>query len=233
LAFPARIAFSSLPFCFLPMLQARAAVTTGITGGSMAAFLFAVAAVLLLTLVFRAVANQFVAAVLARIGAIRVRQVLKAQGPTVLHDLVLPGAYGGLVRIDHVVLTAGGILCILRIPCRGLVFGGSDEPQWSNVDGTVRHRFLNPLISNEGQVRALRETVPGVPVAGVAVFTGGVEFSCAPPANVILISQLQAFIANHVFEPSKVEDWDAVWLTVRSADVSGAAGLKNLPAGTA
>jgi hypothetical protein len=229
----ARIAFSSLPFCVLPLLQARAAVATGITGGSMAAFLFAVAAVLLLTLVLRAAANQFVVAVLARFGAIRVRQVLKPQGPTVLHDLVLPGAYGGLVRIDHLVLTAGGILCILRLSCKGLVFGGSDEPQWSNVDGTVRHRFLNPLIPNEGQVRALRETVPGVPVAGVVVFTGRVEFSCTPPANVIHISQLQAFIANHVFAPSTVEDWDAVWLSVQSADVSGGGGVENLPAGTA
>lgn len=227
----ARTAAGSLPFCLLPVLEARAAVVaTGIATGSTAAFLFAVAAALLLTLAFRTVASQFVASVFARIGILRVRRALNVHGPMILHDVVLPGAYGGLVRIDHAVLTAGGLLCILTVQCKGLIFGGADEPQWSYVDGTVRHRFLNPLIRNEGQVRALRRTVPGVPVAGVVVFTGRVEFSCTPPPNVIHVSRLHAFIANLVFEPSSVEDWDAVWLTVRSASVADASSLENLPA---
>jgi hypothetical protein len=221
--FPARTVISSSSLSLLLHLDARAAVATGVTGNSVATLLFAVAAVVLLTLVFRAAANQLVRAVSAKVGNIRVHQALKAQGPAVLHDLVLPGAYGGLGRIDHATLTAGGILCILRAPCKGLIFGSADQPQWSSVDGTVRHRFLNPLIQLEGGIRALREAVPGVPVAGIVVFAGRVEFSCAPPPNVIHVSQLRSFIADFAFEPGDVEDWDAVWLTIRSAATTDAA----------
>jgi hypothetical protein len=227
---PLRKALGGLPFSGLPLFEAQASAATGITGGSGAGFLFAIAAALILTLVFRAAAKQFLASILAKIGAIRVRRVLKAEGSTVLHDLVLPGAYGGLVKIDHAVRISGGVLCILTMPSRGLIFGRPDEPQWSNVNGTLRHRFLNPLIENESQVRALQATVPGVPVTGVVIFTGHVEFSCTPPPNVMHVSRLHKFLASPVFDSSSVEDWDAVWLTIRSAGVTNAASLKSHPA---
>jgi hypothetical protein len=223
-----RTVIGSLSFCMLPNLHAQAAVPTGVTGAGPAAFLFTVAGALLLTLVLRAAASDLVAALAARIGTVRVVRVLKAHRPAVLHDFTLPGAYGGLVKIEHAVLTAGGILCILTVHCKGLIFGGVDDPQWSVVDGTVRHRFLNPLIQNESRLRALQQAVPEVPIAGVVVFTGRVDFSSAPPPNVIHVSGLHACIDNFVFGHSNVEDFDAVWLTLRSAAVTDAAGRKDL-----
>ena len=130
---------------------------------------------------------------------------------------MLPGAYGGIAKIDHAVMTAGGILCIQTKHCNGIVFGEPDEPQWTNVEGAARRRFLNPLIQNEGRTRALQKIVPEVPVANLVIFTGSVEFTSAPPKNVIRVGQLESFIANFVFGPSKIEDWDAAWMTVRSA----------------
>ena len=130
---------------------------------------------------------------------------------------MLPGAYGGIAKIDHAILTAGGILCIQTKHYNGVVFGEPDEPQWTNVDGVVRRRFLNPLIQNEGRTRALQKVVPEVPVANLVIFTGSVEFTSAPPKNVIRVSQLESYIAKFVFGPSKVEDWDAAWMTVKSA----------------
>ena len=85
------------------------------------------------------------------------------------------------------------------------------------MDGTARRRFLNPLIQNEGRRRALQNVVPDVPVANLVIFTGNVEFPTPPPSNVILVSQLESFIARFVFGPSKVEDWHAAWLSVGSA----------------
>ena len=54
-------------------------------------------------------------------------------------------------------------------------------------------------------------------MSNLVIFTGSVEFTAAPPKNVIRVGQLESFIAKFVFGPSKVEDWDAVWMTVRSA----------------
>ena len=155
---------------------------------------------------------------------------MQARSPDVLHDFILPGAYGGLVKIDHAILTAGGILCIQTKHYNGIVFGTEDEPQWTNVDGVRRRRFLNPIIQNEGRSRALRQVVPDVPVANLIVFTGAVEFSSPPPRNVIHIRNLESFIAKFVFGPSKVEDWDTVWLTVKAAVVSDTGARKDLQA---
>ena len=225
-----RIFASSLPLIALPALAAEPVVVTGITSVGPAAFLFTIAAALLLTLVFRSAASHVMRLVTGKIGAMRIRRALAARSPDVLHDFILPGSYGGLTKIDHAILTAGGILCIQTKHYNGIVFGGENEPQWTNVDSTLRRRFLNPLIQNEGRTRALQKVVPDVPVANVVVFTGAVEFPTPPPKNVIRIDQLDSFIAKFVFGPSKVKDWDAAWLTVKSAALTDEDTRKDLRA---
>jgi hypothetical protein len=225
-----RLVASSLPLIALPALAAEPAVATGITNVGPAAFIFTIAGALLLTLVFRSTASHVVRIVTARIGALRIRRVLEMRSPDVLHDFILPGAYGGLTKIDHAILTAGGILCVQAKHYNGIVFGGEDEPQWTNVDGTLRRRFLNPLIQNEGRTRALQNVVPDVPVANVVVFTGNVDFPTPPPKNVIRVANVNSFIAKFVFGPSKVKDWDAAWLTVKSAALTDEATRKDLQA---
>lgn len=225
-----RIIATSLPLIILPAVAAQTAQMTGITNIGPAAFLFTIAGALLLTLVFRSTASHLVAVVTAKIGAARIRRALDQRSPDVLHDFILPGAYGGLTKIDHAILTAGGILCIQTKHYSGIIFGGEDEPQWSNVDGTARRRFLNPVIQNEGRTRALRNVVPDVPVANLVVFTGSVDFPTPPPKNVIRVSEIESYIAKFVFGPSKVKDWDAAWLTVKSAALTDEATRKDLQA---
>ena len=225
-----RLLATSVPLIAVPALAADPAVTTGITTVGPAAFMFTVAGALLLTLVFRSTASHAMQLITRRVGAARIRRALEARGPDVLHDFILPGAYGGLTRIDHALLTAGGILCIQTKHYSGIVFGGADEPQWTNVDGTRRRRFLNPLIQNEGRTKALQNIVPDVPVANIVVFTSNVEFPTPPPKNVLRVGDLESFIAKFVFGPSKVKDWDAAWLTVRSAALTDEATRKDLQA---
>ena len=225
-----RTIFSSLPLAALPALAAQSAVPTGITTVRPAMFFFALAGSLLLTLVFRSTVNHLLTASTSRLGTLRIRRVLYRRSPDVLHDFILPGAYGGLVKIDHAILTAGGILCIQTKHYHGVVFGGENEPQWTNVDGTTRRRFLNPLIQNEGRARALRRVLPEVPIANLVVFTGKVDFPTPPPKNVIRVGQLDSYIAKFVFGPSKIQDWDAVWLTLRSAAMTDDATRKDLQA---
>ena len=225
-----RFVATSIPLVAVPALAADATTGTGITNVGPAAFIFTIAGALLLTLVFRSAASHVLRVLTTRIGAARIRRVLEARSSDVLHDFILPGAYGGLTKIDHAILTAGGILCIQTKHHNGIVFGAADEAQWTNVDGTRRKRFLNPLIQNEGRTRAMQNVVSEVPVASLIVFTGKVEFPTPPPANVIRVANLDSFIAKFVFGPSKVEDWDAVWLTVKSAALTDEATRKDLQA---
>ena len=225
-----RIAATSLPLIALPALAAEAPIATGITSVGPAAFIFTIAGALLLTLIFRSTASHVMRIITARLGDYRIRHALSARSPDVLHDFILPGAYGGLVKIDHAILTAGGILCIQTKHYNGVVFGAEDEAQWTNIDGTLRRRFLNPLIQNEGRTRALQSVLPDVPVDNLVVFTGSVDFPTPPPKNVIRVAALDSFIAKHVFGPSKVKDWDAAWLTVKSAALTDEASRKDLQA---
>jgi hypothetical protein len=92
-----------------------------------------------------------------KIGKFKINKILHNRSTNVLDDFILPGAYGGLTRIDHAVLTSGGILCIQTKHYNGVVFSDPLEPQWTNVDGTHSRKFLNSLIQNEGSTKALQK----------------------------------------------------------------------------
>lgn len=192
-------------------------VVTGLTNIGPGMVIIGIASLMLLFLAFRATATQVAQIVTEKFGERRIRRVLLEKSANVLDDFILPGAYGGLTRIDHAILTSGGILCIQTKHYNGIVFGGDDEPQWTNVDGVQRRKFLNPLIQNDGRTRALQNILPEVPVANLVVFTGGVQFTTPLAKNVIHLRDLKVYIDKFVFGPCKIEDWDAVWLTVKAA----------------
>ncbi len=211
-------------------VAASAGSATGIVSTGPAFVMFGVAGAMILALLFRHTASRVGQLLVNRIGDMRIRRALARRGRDVLHDIIMPGAFGGLIRIDHAVLTSGGIICIRTVHCHGVVFGAEDEAQWTNVDGIVRRRFLNPLIQNEGRCRGLRRIVPDVPVANLVVFTGNVEFPNPLPSNVIHVERLDSCIESFAFGPSKVEDWDAVWLSVKSAVLTDTASRRDFEA---
>lgn len=212
----------------LPAAAFAAGVSTGVQDARLGFVLIAVAAALFLTLLFRGFATTIARTITARTGQRRISGTLRQRSANVLENFILPGAYGGLTRIDHVILTSGGILCILAKHYNGIVFGESEEPQWTNVDGAQRCRFLNPQIQNEGRTRALEKALPGVPVASLVVFTGSVQFTSPREKNVIHVRDLDSYIAKFVFGPSRIEDWDAVWLRLKSAALTDDASRKDL-----
>ena len=209
---------------------ADAEVVTGLTNTGIGLFIIAIAAALLLTLVFRASATHVTRIVTEKIGKRRIHKILNARSPDLLEDFILPGAYGGLTHIDYAILTSGGIICIQTKHYDGIVFGDADEPQWTNVDGIRRRKFLNPLIQNEGRSKALQKVVPDVPVANLVVFTGSIQFTSPLEKNVIHVRDLNSYITKFVFGPCKITDWDAVWLTVKSAALTDEESRKDFRA---
>jgi hypothetical protein len=213
---PNAIVFACVTLAW-PTIAAEEDIAVGLGNTGIGMFIIAVAGALLLTLIFRASATHAARIITGKIGRRRIRRILNARSPDVLEDFILPGAYGGLTHIDHAILTSGGILCIQTKHYNGVVFGDADEPQWTNVDGIQRRKFLNPLIQNEGRTRALQKVIPDVPVASLVVFTGSVQFTSPLESNVIHVRDLDTYIAKFVFGPCKIDDWHAVWMTVRAA----------------
>ncbi len=206
------------------------AVVSSLSISGFAAAIFAIAGTLLFALVFRSTIAHMVRLLTVKIGTRRIKKILSRRSKDVLDDIIIPGVYGGLTRIDHAILTAGGILCVQTKHYNGIVFGGADDPQWTNVDGIRRQKFLNPLIQNEGRTRALSKLIPEAPVANLVVFTGDVQFTSQLDKNVIHVRDLDSYIAKFVFGPCKITDWDAIWMSVRAAVLTDDASRKDFGA---
>ncbi|MEM9401873.1 MAG: nuclease-related domain-containing protein [Pseudomonadota bacterium] len=206
---------SALPLATVPAVSAESA--TGITSVGPAAFLFSVALAMLLTLLFRRATLRLAGSLLRRFGQLKLRRAIAQISSTHSEGSLMHGAYGGLVRLDHVMLTAAGYVCVRAVHGSGTVFGAADDAQWTLVDGDVRKRFLNPLIQNEGRCRALRQAVGDIPVTSLVVFTGRTHFASERPDGVVNLDGIRGFHDKLVFGPSKVTDWDAAWMTFREA----------------
>lgn len=218
----------TLPGAVSPAL---AAANTGVgerTGVAMA--LIVPAAVILFGLLFRHRAHGMAEALRRWRGRRRVRRIVAHAGLELLEDFILPGACDGLARIDHAVLTSGGIVCLRTKHCNGMIFGDAGEPQWHIVDGVKRRRFLNPVIQNDGRVRAMRRVVADMPIASLVVITGFARFATPPPADVIHVSNLENWLASYQEKAPAARDPEAAWLSLRAAARTDAASHKDFEA---
>lgn len=200
-----------------PCAAAQESVAIGfpIVGNSF--FFLAAATAMFIILVFRTTLGRLAKNVSKAYGERQVNKILKRHSTKVLSEFIVPGAYGGLTRINHVVLTPGGIICVLTKHYNGMVFCGSRAPQWTNVDGVNRQKFLNPQIQNDGRVAALQNLAPNVPVKNVVVFTGDVEFASEPENNVISLQDLDALVSTYANGPCVIGNSKVIWALLTSA----------------
>ena len=164
------------------------------------------------------------------LGGRRVQSAISRGGFERLDNFILPGLCDGLSRVDHAVLTSGAIICIRAKCCSGMVFGSERDPQWTNVDGVQRLKFLNPLIQNAGRVRSVQAVAGDMPVVNLVVFSGDVQVPAAPAENVIHVSTLQAWLERFQQESTCAADPEAAWLSLRAAARTDAASRKDFEA---
>ena len=145
-------------------------------------------------------------------GKALVAGVLNRLGEAVLHDIVIPNGKGGLTQIDHVALTATGLLVVETKNYSGLILGTEREPQWTQQIGKTTHRFQNPLHQNALHMAAIQRLQLGVPVHGRVVFTDGAKFPKGRPAGVSQLSSLREDVRNELGDgtpgPTLLVAWD-------------------------
>jgi hypothetical protein len=124
------------------------------------------------------------------VGELQVAAVLDRIGIGVLHDVVLPDGRGGLTQVDHLVLTAAGILVVETKNYGGMIFGREGEPTWTQRVGRQTHAFQNPLRQNHLHVQAVRALAPGVRVMERVVFTDRATFPKGIPSGVSALRAL-------------------------------------------
>ena len=94
----------------------------------------------------------------------------------VINDVILPSTYG-TSQIDHIVVSIYGIFVIETKYYNGWIYGGEYSEYWTQNVYVEKHQFYNPILQNEGHVKALRrilaefeplDIIPIVAFAGTA-----------------------------------------------------------------
>ena len=83
-----------------------------------------------------------------------------------LVDVIVPNGMGGEIHLDHVLLTARGLVVIDIKDVQGIVFASDRMDDWTVIGSDSRYTFANPQPALYDRVAAVRSVVPDVPVAG-------------------------------------------------------------------
>ncbi len=206
---------------------------TGIVSIAPATILITLALAIVLTMVGRPLLSSVSQRLNYNLQRRRVLRELRSTSTSALHDFILPGSSGGLVPIDHAIKVAGGAVCLQVKYYKGSVFTNDGGTQWSSVDGGQRHRFMNPILQNDSRLRAIRNAVPELPVLGLVVFAGEVDFPDGRPEGVVSIDELKSALDELDFDSDTtdaVEDWEATWLRLQAAALTDDDSRKDLDA---
>lgn len=113
-----------------------------------------------------------------------------------LTNLTLPVGRDQTTQIDHVLLTRKGIFVIETKHYAGQIAGDEESTHWTQI--TSRHReFQNPLVQNEGHIKAMKALLPNTPAkafVNLVIFSGSGTFRYSMPFNVIHVDKVHDFL---------------------------------------
>ena len=143
-------------------------------------------------------------ALLARLERIALRAV---------HQVEVPDGMGGYIHVDHLLLTAQGILLLdtRRIP--GLIFGGDQMSEWTVMQRAHRFTFVNPQTGLYDRIAAVRALAPDLPVEGRIVFTPRGRFPKGLPRHTLMLESLPAEFPNTAPDSIRpmLDRWMPTW----------------------
>ncbi len=134
-----------------------------------------------------------------------------------IENLVVPNVDEGEIQIDHLLLTANGLLIVDVKEVSGTVFGSDKMQDWTVISSERRFTFANPQPALFDRIAAVREIVRQVPVAGRILFTDGAEFTKGVPSMVCKRDDLLAEFreSDKAAAKAKIEAFKPHWELLR------------------
>lgn len=126
----------------------------------------------------------------------KLQRVLNDISADRIDGLVLPNADEGEIQIDHLLLTAQGLLVLHIKDVQGIVFGSDKMQEWTVMAEDRRYTFSNPQPALFDRIAAVKQVVKDVPVTGRLLFVDGAEFTKGVPDLVTTIDELHASFSN-------------------------------------
>jgi hypothetical protein len=107
-----------------------------------------------------------------------------------LQNVLVPDGMGGQIQVEHLLLTANGLVVIDVKEFEGTIFAGERMAEWTVIGQRGRFTFPNPLGTLYDRVAALKQIVRDVPVVGFVLFGAGADFTKGRPKDVVLPGEL-------------------------------------------
>jgi uncharacterized protein YjiS (DUF1127 family) len=121
----------------------------------------------------------------------RLKRAVRRLGARALRDIRLSDGTGGEVTIDYLLLAQDGLLVVGVKRYSGVIFGGPQTDQWTQVINRCSYKFPNPDDYLQRQVEAVRLLAPGTEITGIHLFTHGARFPKGKPDNVLLSREVR------------------------------------------
>lgn len=156
-----------------------------------------------------------------RAGGNRLQRVLNEISYDRVDDVLIPNGDDGEIHIDHLLLTARGLLIVDIKDVSGTVFGSDKMENWTVISNQHRFTFSNPQPALYDRIAAVRHIVRQVPVEGRLVFLDDAEFTKGIPELVAGIDDLH----DEFHEPDKaagkfkVDAFKPHWELIRKASL--------------
>ena len=159
----------------------------------------------------------------------RLKKVFNAIGYDRVDELVIPNADEGEIQIDHLLLTAEGLLIVDIKDVDGAVFGSDKMQDWTVIADEHRFTFSNPQHALHDRIAAVRQIVRQVPVTGRVLFLDGAEFKKGVPGLVCTLDPMLSEFseADRAVGKSKIEAFIPHWDLIRDKALSGNFGHKS------
>ncbi len=160
------------------------------------------------------------------VGGDRLQRVLDEISYDRVDKILIPNGDDGEIQIDHLLLTARGLLIIDIKDVAGTVFGSDKMEKWTVISNKNRFTFSNPQPALYDRIAAVRHIVRQVPVEGRVIFLDEAEFTKGVPDLVASIDQLHADFG----EPDKaagkfkIEAFKPHWDLIRKAALGSQVG---------
>ena len=155
--------------------------------------------------------------------AASVEDVIRRISYDYLSNFVVPKADEGEIHIDHLLLTAEGLLIIDVKDVQGIVFGSDKMQDWTVIGTDRRYTFGNPQPGLFDRIAAVRQIVKQVPVAGRIVFLPGADFTKGVPGMVCQLDDLLSEFgeADKLSASAKIDAFKPHWERVRETAAPG------------
>jgi len=156
----------------------------------------------------------------------RLKKVFHAIAYDRIDELVIPNADGGEIQIDHLLLTAEGLLIVDIKDVTGAVFGSDKMQDWTVIADEHRFTFSNPQHALYDRIAAVRQIVRQVPVTGRVLFLDDAEFKKGVPGLVCTLDSmlLEFGETDRAVGKSKIEAFIPHWDLIRDKALSGKFG---------